>query len=52
MEFSQEAWLKLYINMNPEFRRRVKNHFQKDFFKLMNNFVFRKTMEITEILNM
>ena len=45
IEFNQEARLKPYIDMNTELREATKNDFGKDLFKLMNNLVFRKTME-------
>ena len=45
IQFNKEAWLKPSIEMNTKLRTEAKHDFGKVFFILMNDSVFRKTME-------
>ena len=48
MKFNQKGWLKSYIWYQYRTKKQKENNsFEKDFFKLMNNSVFGKTMEST-----
>jgi hypothetical protein len=45
LEFEQKAWMQPSIEFNSKKRAESKSDFEKDFFKLMNNAVFGKSME-------
>ena len=45
IRFYQSPWMEPYIRKNADLRKLANNAFEKDFFKLMNNSVFSKTIE-------
>ena len=45
IKFNQKAWIKSYIEINSELRKKAKNDLEKDFFRLMNNSFFGETIK-------
>ena len=45
ISFYQSPWMEPYIRKNTDLRKVAANSFEKDFFKLMTNSVFGKTIE-------
>ena len=45
IQFNQKDCLKQYLDMNTKLKKEAKDDFEKDFFKLMNNSGFGKTMK-------
>ena len=45
ISLKQSKWLEKYINFITQKRNRAKNDFEKDFYKLLKNAFYAKTME-------
>jgi hypothetical protein len=45
LSFSQAAWMKPFIDFNTSMRNQAKNEFEKNFWKLLSNSAFGKTIE-------
>ena len=43
LKFKQSNWMKKYIDFNTKRRTNAANSFEKDFFKINNQFCLRKT---------
>ena len=45
ISFKQSRWLEKYINFNTQKRNKAKKDFENDFYKILNNAFYGKTME-------
>ena len=45
ISFEQNEWLENYLKFNTQKRNKAKNEFEKDFYKLLNNAFYGKTLE-------
>ena len=45
ISFKQNSWVEKYINFNTKKRNKAQNDFENDFYKLLNNAFYGKTME-------
>ena len=45
ISFKQSKWLEKHIGFNTQKRNKAKNQFEKDFYKLLNNAFYGKTMK-------
>ena len=45
ISFKQSRWLEEYISFKTQKLNKAKNDFEKDFYKLLNNAFYGKTME-------
>ena len=45
ISFKQSKWLEKYISFIAQKRNKAKNYFEKDFYNLLNNAFYGKTME-------